>query len=209
MRWIAIAATVENEVVAAHEEIVLLEEVAEEDFDVVVRIYGVTDEEHTALKSRSWNWRIRFNNLRSTYLEPCNRSERVQQLGQIYSSRLDLMSAVRGRFEHAINKHRPLLSQQLQVYDAKASEARHILVFPDSEHNDDGFVKDYAEEAGIDIQTAANLILMKHDGWYQHMRKIERLRIRHFSSIKRARTKEEFKAAEAAIDKDFFINMLL
>lgn len=209
MRWIAIAATVENEVVAAHEEIVLLEEAAEEDFDVVVKIYGVTDDEHAALKSRSWNWRIRFNNLRSTYLEPVERSERARTLSEIYSKRLEMMSGLRGRFEHALNRHRPLLSQQLTIYEAKCAEAKHILTFSDSDHRDDGFIKDYADEVGIDVDAAAQLVALKHDGWYQHLRNIERLRIRHFSAIKRARTLEEFKDAEKAIDKDFFINMLL
>ena len=209
MRWIAIAATAENEVIAAYEDIVLLEEVASEDFDVIVKIYGVTEQEHEALRSRNWNWRIRFNNLRSTYLEPCARSERARTFSDIYAARIDLMQGLKGRFEHALNKHKTLLSQQHVVYRAKAEEARHILAWPDSQFRDEGYVKDYAEEAGLDIETAAQLILVKHDGWHQHLRKIERLRIRHFAAIKRARTAEQFKSASAAIDKDFFINMLL
>ena len=209
MRWIAIAATAENEVIAAYEDIVLLEEVASEDFDVIVKIYGVTDTEIEALRSRNWNWRIRFNNLRSTYLEPCVRSEKAREFSEIYAARIDMMQGLKGRFEHALNKHKSLLSQQHVIYHAKAEEAHHIMSFNESPFRNDGYVKDYAEEVGLDIEAAAQLILVKHDGWHQHLRKIERLRIRHFAAIKRARTAEQFKSAAAAIDKDFFINMLL
>jgi hypothetical protein len=209
MKWIAIAATVENEVVIAHDDITILEQIAEQDFQIIVKVYGVTDEEYLALKSNRYDYRIKFNNLRSTYLDPISRSETTKRYSLIYNARINQLQAAKGRFEHALNKHRTVLSQQMWVYEAKASEASDILLDPKSPYRKDGFVFDYAQELDIDIDTAATLVQQKYAGWYDYMRKIERLRIRHFNRIKRATTEEDFKNASAALDKDFFINMLL
>jgi hypothetical protein len=209
MKWIGIAATVENEVIIANDDITILEQVAEQDFKIIVKVYGVSDEEYTALKSGRYDYRIRFNNLRSTYLEPYTRSEETRRFSLIYNARINQMQAARGRFEHALNKHRSILSQQMWIYEAKAAEASDILSDPDSPFRKDGFVFDYAQEIDLDIDTAATLVQTKYMGWYDYMRKIERLRIRHFNLIKRATTEEDFKSAAAALDKDFFINMLL
>lgn len=209
MPWIAIAATVDNIVIAAVDDIVLLEEVAEYDFDVIVKVYGVSDIEYAKLKSGSFSWRIRFNNPRSTYLEPFNKLEYYQNLSRIYIKRLTQLVAAKGRFEHAFNKHKVLLSQQLTIYEAKAREAKDILENIDSVYRLDGYVNDYAEEIGIDIKSAAMLVLTKYTSWHEHLRKLERLRLRHFKAIKTATTQDEFSVAETALDKDFFINMLL
>lgn len=209
MPWIAIAATVDNIVIAAVDDVVLLEEVAEYDFDIIVKIYGVSDIEYSKLKDGNFSWQIKFNNLRSTYLEPINKSAYYQNLSRIYIKRLTQLSAARGRFEHAFNKHKVLLSQQYIIYDAKANEAKDILENPNSVYVSDGYVNDYAEEIGIDIKSAATLVLTKYISWHEHLRKLERLRLRHFKAIKTAISNEEFTFAEAALDKDFFINMLL
>lgn len=209
MRWIAIAATAENDVIAAHDDIVMLETVSEYEFDAIVKVYGVSEDEYQNLKQGMYDYRIRFNNLRSTYLEPWTRDQHVQVLSRIYTARINAVNGIKGRLEHALNKHRTMLTHQTNVYEAKAREADHIQKNPDSPYRLDGFVSDYAEEKGLDIDTAAAIVSLKYNGWYQHMRKIERLRLRHFNAIKLARTEEDFKSAAAALDKDLFINMLL
>ena len=209
MRWIAIAATAENDVIAAHDDIVMLETVSEYEFDAIVKLYGVSEDEYQNLKQGMYDYRIRFNNLRSTYLEPWTRDQHVQVLSRIYTARINAVNGIKGRLEHALNKHRTMLTHQTNVYEAKAREADHIQKNPDSPYRLDGFVSDYAEEKGLDIDTAAAIVSLKYNGWYQHMRKIERLRLRHFNAIKLARTEEDFKSAAAALDKDLFINMLL
>lgn len=206
--WIAIAATIDNQVIIAHDEIVLLQEISEYDFDVTVKIYGVLPNEYNALKEGNFNFRIKFNSLRSTELIPIEKSEHAMSLTDIYKKRLHHIINVRGRFEHALNKHRPLLSNQQQlIYDEKVKEAEFIV--KNKTYDYDGFVSDYASEKGLDIPTAANYIITKHKGQVEYLRKIERLRIRHMTAFKKARTAKEFDLAQSAIDKDFFINMLL
>jgi transposase-like protein len=209
MRWIAIAATAENDVIAAHDDMVLLETVSEYDFDAIIKVYGVNEQEYQSLKQGSYNYRIRYNNLRSTYLEPWERDARIQRLSAIYTARINAINGIKGRVEHALNKHRTTITHQTNVYEAKAREAEHIRDNSWSPYRQDGFVRDYAEETGIDIDTAAAIVLMKYDGWYQYMRKIERMRLRHFNAVKIACTEDDFKAAAAALDKDLFTNMLL
>jgi len=210
MRWIAIATTVENDVIIAHDDITVLEQIAEFDFDVIVKVYGISDDEYNELKCESYEYRIRFKNARSTYLESWTRDVRCHTLSSIYATRISAFYTMKGRFEHALNKHRTLLTHQTNVYEAKYKEALHIKEHASrSPYTLDGFVRDYAEEMNIDINTAASIIIMKYDGWYQHMRKIERLRIRHCRAIKIAKTIDDFKRASTALDKDLFINMLL
>ena len=209
MRWIAIGATVENVVIAAHEEITLLETIAEHDFDVIVKIYGLSDGEYNEIKSGNYDYRIRFNNLRSVYLERIGRSEETKQLSRIYTKRIQQMVAMRGRYEHAFNKHRALLSQQYEIYESKAMEAKDIINNPNSAFFLDGYVKDYAEESNMDVLAAATLIWAKYTNWHEYLRKIERLRLRHFNALKTAKTDEDFLALAAQVDKDFFINMLM
>ena len=210
MKWIAIAATVENIIIAAHDDIVLLEMAAENDFDVIVKVYGMSDNEYMSLKNGDRSWRIRFNNLRSTYLESWQQSQREVQLSQIYNRRLHALQSMRGRFEHALNKHRTFLTQQDVIYESKAAEIRDMITNGRSSvYYTSGFVVDYALEANLDIETAISLIWVKYTGWKDHLQKIERLRIRHFNAVKMAVTEQEFADAAAALDKDFFINMLL
>ena len=113
---------------------------------------------------------------------------------------------MKGRFEHALNKHRSILSHQTEIYQYKYDEAREIAA---GNTIADGFVGDYANEIGIDLNAAANLILQKHDDRLQHLRKIERLRIRHFNALKECRTSEDFAKLASELDKDFFVNMLM
>lgn len=209
MRWIAIGATVENIVIAAHDDITLLETISEYDFNVIVKIYGLSDGEYNELKAGNFDYRIRFNNLRSVYLERTKRSQEAQQLSRIYIKRMQQMAAMRGRYEHAFNKHRALLSQQYEIYEAKAAEAKDIMTNQSSPFVSDGYVKDFAEETGMEILAAATLIWAKYSNWHEYLRKIERLRLRHFKALKKARTDEEFLELSAQVDKDFFINMLM
>jgi hypothetical protein len=209
MRWIAIAASVENEVVYAHDDVTVLEHISEYDFEIIVKIYGLTESEYDSLKRGEYSYRIRFNNLRSTYLEPFKRSANVEKQSRIYAARANQLTSAKGRFEHALNKHKSILSQQSWIYECKSNEASDILVDPNSPFRQDGFVFDYANEKNIDIDTAAKLVQTKYTGWYNYMRKIERLRVRHFDLIKRATTEHDFKSASDLLDKDLFINMLL
>lgn len=206
--WIAIASTVDNQVIIAHDEIVLLQEISEYDFDVIVKIYGVVPSEYNALKDGKFDFRIKFNSLRSTELIETEKTEHANALTEIYRRRLHHIINVRGRFEHALNKHKSLLSTQQQIiYNEKVKEAEEIINNQYTTY--DGFVSDYAAEKNMDLLSAANYIITKYNGHKEYLRKIERLRIRHMTAFKKAKTAKDFELAQSAIDKDFFINMLL
>lgn len=206
MGWIAIAATVDNLVIAANNDITVLEQISEMDFGTIVKIYGLSDGEISQLKNGNLDFRIRFNNLRSTYLEPFDRPQEIKDLSRIYAKRAEVFMSMKGRFEHALNKHRTVLSHQVEIYQMKYQEARDIAGGGDVV---DGFVHDYATENGMELLDAANLIIAKHEDKYQHLRKIELLRLRHFRLLKMARSQEDFDHLAAELDKDFFINMLM
>lgn len=205
MGWIAVAATIDNIILAVHDDILVLETIAEMDFGTIVKIYGLSDDEIRTLKSGNLEYRIRFNNLRSTYLEPFARPPESREMSEIYSRRAAAFISMRGRFEHALNKHRAVLSHMNQVYQFKHAEALEIL----QGRPTDGFVSDYARELGMDTREAAALVIAKHDDMQQHLRKIELLRIRHFGRLKSAKTKADFDLLASEMDKDFFINMLM
>jgi hypothetical protein len=96
------------------------------------------------------------------------------------------------------------------VYERKYKEALDILENKDdSIYYYDGLVADYALETGMKIEHAARLIKVKHENAMTHVRKLERLRIRHMTAIKRAKALEELEKVHGAIDKDLFTNMLL
>jgi len=209
MRWIAIAATVDNEVIIADDDVVKLQIITEHDFQTIVKIYGVTTGEYESLKSECYDFTIIYKNLRSTWLKPCNRTLRTQTLSQIYKARLKALANIKSRLEHALNKHRTITTQQIDVYHAKVIESKDILSNKLSDFRQDGFVFDFAQERGLDIDTAATLVLLKHDGWYQHLRHVERLRLRYFEAVKRAQTTRDFEKISADLDKDMFVNILL
>lgn len=209
MRWIAIAATVENYIVAANDDLILLETAAEMDFDIIVRVYGVSDDEYSALKSKNLEFRLRFNNFRSTYLEPITRPKLIKDLSKTYDLRIQHMDRLKGRFEHALNRYRNFLSKQNIIYSQKVEEAQSILNDATSRYIDDGYVKDYSDDTGMDVFSAANLIVTKDQNRRDYLRKIERLRIKHFTAAKILTTAEEFDAAWTEVDRDFFVNMLM
>lgn len=206
MPWTGIATTVENEVIIANEDIKLLDEIKEYDFDVFVKVYNVTPHEMNLLKEGNYDFQIKFQSLRSITLQPFERSFKAIELSEIYKRRIQHLNNARGRFEHAFNKHKSFVSQQQYIYSLKVDQAKEMLR---TKVILDNFVTDYAEESGLDPLTAANLIVEKHNGQSEYLRKIERLRLRHFAAIKKARTIKDFEIANAALDKDFFINMLL
>lgn len=207
--WITIGATVENEVVIASTDNIALEAITEKDFDIIVKTYGVSPVEYQLLIGKNYDYRIRYNNIRSIFLENYNRSDHLQELSSIYEKRLEILQSLRGRIEHALTKYKPLISQQLTIYQEKGREARDILENPLSKYIDSGFVKDFSLEMNLDIIAAAKLVDSKFKNWQEHLQKIERLRIRYFNAIKSAKTEDEFTQIKQGIDNDFFINMLM
>jgi hypothetical protein len=208
MSSITIATTVDNTVIYSSHNMILLREISELDFDVIVREYNMSGPQIDRLHLAA---RLKINSITNIEVEAIDfLSPREKELQLIYMFRITLMENTIGRFEHALrSKHRYLISEQSRIYDAKYFEAKDILSNTYSSYAINGFVKDYAEELNLNIISAANIIISKFENEQEHLRKLERLRIRHINAIKRINSIDDHTKVKHQIDKDFLLNMLL
>lgn len=210
MAWLPVAATIENEIVYACEDMDELQWLTEPYFNIIPKIFSLADDEIGWLNAQNFNFRIRYQGHRNVYLEKVDRKDETKQLGKLIAYKHKLYQLFKGRLEHGWHKAKSLMPELDLVYERKYKEALEILnPNQDSEYVFDGLVADYALETGMKIQNAALLIKVKHENAMTHARKLERLRLRHMSAIKKAKTLEELEKIHAAIDKDLFTNMLL
>jgi len=208
MAWLPVAATIENEVVYACEDMDELQWLTEPYFNVIPKIFAFSDDEISWLKGKNYDFRIRYNGHRAVYLESVKRKEETIQLSKLLTYKHKLYTLFKGRLEHGWHKAATLMPQLDLVYERKYQEALKVLD-GDQFLARDGLVADYALETGMKIEEAAMLIKVKHENAMTHARKLERLRIRHMAAIKKAKTLEDLEKIHAAIDKDLFTNMLL
>lgn len=208
MAWLPVAATVENEVVYSCHNMEDLQWLTEPYFNVIPKIFALTDSEIENLRNRHFDYRIRYQGHRNVYLEEINRKEETVQLTKLISMKHKLYNIFKGRLEHGWHKATSIMPQLDMVYERKYREAIDILAHG-GWTSCDGLVSDYASEKNIPIRDAAMLIKVKHENAMSHVRKLERLRIRHMNAIKKANSLEELEVIHAAIDKDLFTNMLL
>jgi hypothetical protein len=210
MGWLPVAATIENEIVYACKDMDELQWLTEPYFNVIPKIFSLTDDEIGWLNSQNFDFRIRYQGHRNVYLEKVNRKDETKQLGKLIAYKHKLYQLFKGRLEHGWHKAKSLMPELDLVYERKYLEALEILdPNKNSVYSIDGLVADYALEAGMKLEHAALLIKVKHENAMTHARKLERLRLRHMSAIKKAKSLEELEKIHAAIDKDLFTNMLL
>lgn len=210
MGWLPVAATIENEIVYACEDMEELQWLTEPYFNVIPKIFALTDEEIAWLRGKTFDFRIIYNGHRAVKLESITRKEDTVKLSKLLLYKHKLYQVFKGRIEHGWHKAKSLMPELDLVYERKYKEALDILENKEkSIYCYDGLVSDYALETGMKMEHAARLIKVKHENAMTHIRKLERLRIRHMSAIKRAKTLEELEKIHASIDKDLFTNMLL
>ena len=209
MAWMPVAATIENEIVYACENMGELQWLTEPYFNVIPKIFALPDVEINHLRNGEFDYRIRYNGHRSVYLEDHDRDDTTVKLSKLIMFKHRLFKLFKGRLEHGWLKANSIMPELDLVYERKYVEAIDILAFQDSPYRRDGLVSDFALETDMKIDHAAKLIQVKHENAMSHVRKLERLRIRHMDAIKHAKTLEELEVIHAAIDKDLFTNMLL
>ena len=209
MAWLPVAATIENEIVYACDDMEELQWLTEPYFNVIPKIFSLTDEEIAWLKGKRFDFRIIYNGHRAVKLESITRKDDTVKLSKLISYKHRLYQVFKGRLEHGWHKAKSLMPELDLVYERKYNEALDILKSSDSRYRQDGLVSDYALEKNMNIEHAARLIKVKHENAMTHGRKLERMRIRHMSAIKKANTLEELEQIHSAIDKDLFTNMLL
>lgn len=210
MAWLCVAANIENEVVYACRDMEELQWLTEPYFNVIPKIFSLNDEEIEWLNAGNYEFRIRYNGHRAVYLNGINRSEEAQKLSKLITYKHRLFTIFKGRINHGWYKVKSIMPELDLVYERKYKEAIDILELKNNSiYFSDGLVSDYALETEMKIEHAARLIKVKHENSLAHIRKLERLRLRHMNAIRKATTLEELEKANYAIDKDLFTNMLL
>lgn len=206
MNWIALACSAENYVLAWSDSLSILESACASEFRAICRIYGVDDFELQQLKNGNLDFRLKFSGPRTTELVGAKKPDDLHQLSQLLQARVSLMNELQQRLAHGYKRFAEVVPWQDQAYSLKSHQAWAVL---GGVRNNIGFVEDYAQEANLDLETAARMIVTKAANQEALVRKLERLRVRHQESIRQTRNKFEIAAARARMDEDAFLSMLM
>jgi hypothetical protein len=208
-QWVAIAATAENQVLAWHDSLSLLESACGGEFRAISRIYGITEIEYAQLKQNNLDFRIKFSNARTTTLEGDQKNDEVTALSNILCLRVAMTVELHARIGHAYKRFSDVVSWQQEAYRFKAEEAKLVLEKNETNPALVGFVADYADLLDIPIDVAARLIIVKAENQKHLIRKLERLRTKHQETIRTLSSKLDAIQLRAEMDKDAFLSMLM
>lgn len=206
MQWLALACTAENEVLAWSEELSTLESACLGEFQAICRIYGVQDLYANQLRQYNLDFKLKFDGPRNTEFLAHRKSMETMILSQQLQSRVNLISELQQRLGHGFKRFEPQFEWQSEAYELKYQQALNVTLGLGGEV---GLVEDYAEEAGITLETAASMIVTKYKNRATTIRKLERLRIRFQRMIRKAKNKEEFASVRARMDEDSFLSMMM
>lgn len=206
MQWLALACTAENEVLAWSTDLSVLESACLGEFQAICRIYGVQDLHASQLRQYNLDFKLKFDGPRNTEFVAHRKSMETMILSQQLQSRVNLMSELQQRLSHGFKRFEQRFEWQHEAYELKYQQALNITLGLGGQA---GLVEDYAEEAGLDLATAASLIVNKYQNRAQTIRKLERLRIRFQRMIRKAKNKEEFAFVRARMDEDSFLSMMM
>ena len=208
MNWIALACTADNYVLAWHESLSLLESACGSEFRAICRIYGVDEVEYQQLKNNNVDFKIKFSGPRNTSLIGAKKPTEVEELSLILRARVSLVGELHQRIAHGYKRFTDVVPWQQEAYQYKTQQAWSVLGgIRDPESI--GFIQDYADAAGLDLEVAARMITVKSMNQQDMIRKLEYLRIKHQEAIRCASNKIEFAQARAAMDEDAFLSMLM
>lgn len=208
MKWIALACTAENIVLACNESLALLESACSGEFRAICRIFQVENWQYGRLINGDLSFRLKFLSARNTELVEETKTPELEQLSQLLQGRVALMQELHLRLAHGYRRFQSVVPWQQESYSVKRQQAQDYLAGKLEPH-ECGFVSDLAEETGLDMVAAARLIMVKSDNHQALMRKLERLRMRHQESIRSATSREQLAAIRSQIEEDSFISMLM
>lgn len=206
MKWIALACTAENIILACNDSLALLESACSGEFRAICRIFQVENWQYGRLINGDLGFRLKFLSARNTELVEEKKTTELDQLSQLLQGRVALMQELHLRLAHGYRRFQPVVPWQSDSYEIKHQQAEDFLKGGNGDH---GFVEDLAEELDLDVESAARLILVKSHNHRALMRKLERLRMRHQESIRLANSKERLAEIRAQIEEDSFISMLM
>jgi hypothetical protein len=207
MQWLALACNAENEILAWHDDLSLLESACSNDFRAICRIYGIDDLFAEQIKQGNLDLRLQFNGPRNTECIGHKKDMIMQTLSEVLTMRVAYMAELHQRIGHGYKRFIPVVDWQLEAYEEKYQQAIRIIKHLDA--SDSGMVEDYAEEAGVTLNVAAGIIINKYKNRKALVRKLERLRTRHQIAIRSATTKDDFMKVRASMEEDSFLSMLM
>jgi len=206
MKWMALACSAENEILAWAESLSLLESACLNDFRAISKIYSIDDQEEYEIKNGNLNFKIEFNSPRNTKLVPHVKKEELDNLSKILQIRVELMQELHQRLEHGFKRFEAVVPWQHESYEEKYREALAVL---SGNVNESFLIQDYADETGLDINAAAGIIVNKYLNRKFLIRKLERLRIRHQIAIRKIETKDDSERCRNAMEEDAFLSIMM
>lgn len=209
MQWLALACTAENEVLAWSTDLSVLESACLGEFQAICRIYGVQDLHANQLRQNNLDFKLKFDGPRNTEFLAHRKSMETTILSHQLQSRVALTLELQQRLGHGFKRFNFQYEWQAEAYYHKYQQALNVLASDNYNAGPIDMVADYAEEAGLDLLTAANLIVNKYENRATTIRKLERLRIRLQRAIRAAKNKEEFAKVRAQMDEDSFLSMMM
>jgi hypothetical protein len=208
MQWLAVACTAENEVLAWHESLSILESACGGEFRAISRVYSVEDREMEALRSNNLNFQLRSVNPRTFTFEEYDRPDDIKLLSLLLQTKVNLTVELHMRIAHGYKRFLSMVPWQQEAYRLKGIQAKQVL---SGNHllSEVGMIADYAETMNIDILTAANIINVKNENHTYLIRKLEQIRIKHQAAIRAANSKDAVVAIRASMEEDSFFSMLM
>lgn len=206
MQWLALACTAENEVLAWATELSVLESACLGEFQAICRIYGVQDLYANQLRQHNLDFKLKFDGPRNTEFLPHRKSMETMILSHQLQGRVNLIVELNQRLSHGFKRFNFQYEWQAEVYQTKYMQACNVQ---NNKESNIELVIDYADEAGLDLKTAAALIINKYENRLVTIRKLERLRIKFQRLIRKAKNKEEFAQIRAQMEEDSFLSMMM
>jgi hypothetical protein len=208
MQWLAVACTAENEVLAWHDSLSVLESACGGEFRAISRVYTVEDHEATALRSNNLNFQLRSVNPRTFKFIEYERPDEVKLLSLLLQTKVNLTVELHMRIAHGYKRFVNMVPWQQEAYRLKGLQAQQVLS-GDYSFDEVGMIADYAETMNTDLLTAANVINAKHENHSYLVRKLEQIRIKHQAAIRAANSKDAIVAIRASMEEDSFFSMLM
>jgi hypothetical protein len=208
MQWLAVACTAENEVLAWHDSLSILESACGGEFRAISRVYSVEEREVAALRANNLDFQLRTINPRTFNFIEYQRPDEIKLLSLLLQTKVNLTVELHMRIGHGYKRFISMVPWQQEAYRIKGEQAKKVLSGNYSQ-NDVGMVSDYAETMNTDLITAANVINAKHDNHSYLVRKLEQIRIKHQTAIRLAKSRDDIAAIRASMEEDSFFSMLM
>lgn len=211
--WVALAATADNQVLAWHSELNILESACQGTSRAICKVYGISGVERAELEKGNTNFLIKFSGPRNTSLVGHNKQPDLENFAKLLQVKVNFMWELHQRIMHGYKRYVNCVPWQDIAYRYKKQDAERFLEDHELQlglsNEEYPFVRDYANSVGISMLSSARLIKTKADNEKYLIRKLEEIRTRHQHKIRNAETWEDLKAIREEMDKDSFISMLM